>query len=104
MPMPLLFTFFGVAGALGGKWQNKIGVRASVAIASLLFGGGMTLGGIGVMQHNLTLLNLGYGVMAGMGVGMSYTPPIQTLMQWFPDRKGLATGILSSVCPFCFVR
>eukprot|EP00935_MAST-01C_sp_MAST-1C-sp1_P001672 g1672.t1 len=71
-----------------------MGPRASIAAAAWCFGGGLTIGGMGILMHSQLLLNLGYGVLAGTGVGLSYTPPIQTLMQWFPDRKGLAMGTL----------
>ena len=90
--MPILFTCFGLASAAAGKWQDKVGLRAAVSTGALCFGGGMMVGGAGVAMHNLPLLQMGYGALAGVGVGLSYTPPIQALMQWFPDKKGLAMG------------
>jgi hypothetical protein len=93
-PMPILFTFFGLVGAAVGKWQTAVGPRASIALSAVFFGSGLVVGGIGISTNNLLLLNLGYGVLAGAGVGLSYTPPIQALMQWFPDKKGLAMGTL----------
>ena len=59
----------------------------------MCFGGGLFLGSCGVMWHNLWLLYLGYGVLGGCGVGIAYTPPLQCLISWFPDRKGLASGM-----------
>ena len=72
----------------------QVGLRAAVSTGAVCFGGGMMVGGLGVATHNLPLLQLGYGALAGTGVGLSYTPPIQALMQWFPDKKGLAMGTL----------
>jgi MFS family permease len=57
------------------------------------FGGGFALGGLGVLLHNLPLLYLGFGVLAGTGIGLSYVPPVATLLRWFPDRRGMATGL-----------
>ena len=63
-----------------------------MAVAGLCFGGGLMIGGLGVYIHSLLLLYLGYGVLAGCGIGICYTPPIQALLKWFPDRKGVASG------------
>ena len=71
----------------------KVGTRASMAVAGLLFGGGMLVGSVGVATHQLWLLYLGYGFLSGCGVGIAYTPPLQALIEWFPDRKGLASGL-----------
>ena len=71
----------------------KVGTRASMAVAGLLFGGGMLVGSVGVATHQLWLLYLGYGFLSGCGVGIAYTPPLQALIEWFPDRKGLAGGL-----------
>jgi len=54
----------------------KMGCRISVAVASLFFAGGLAVGSLGIATHNLPLLYLGYGVMAGTGLGLAYTPPI----------------------------
>ena len=92
-PLSLIFFFQGISAALMGSWQMKAGTRASMAMAGLLFGGGMVVGSVGIAYHQLWLLYLGYGFMAGCGVGIAYTPPIQALIEWFPDRKGLASGL-----------
>ena len=60
---------------------------------SLMFGGGMMITSQGILQHNLHLLYLG-NVMCGVGYGCAYTPPLQALMDWFPDKKGLASGLV----------
>ena len=79
--------------ALAGKWQLRVGPRAAMLAAAACFGGGLVLGGAGVASHNLALLYAGYGLLGGCGVGIAYTPPVQALIQWFPDRKGLASGM-----------
>lgn len=94
MPMPVLFTFLGLSGAAVGKWQNRVGERAAIGLGGLIFGTGMCVGALGIASHNIWLLNLGFGVLGGTGIGLCYTPPVQALMQWFPDQKGLAMGCL----------
>ena len=93
-PMPLLFCFFGLTSATAGAWQARVGERKALSLAAACFGGGLIVGAAGIATHSLALLNLGYGVLAGAGVGLAYTPPIQALMQWFPDNKGTAMGTL----------
>lgn len=63
-----------------------------MTLAGLLFGGGMLVGSLGLYYHQLYLLYFGYGVLSGCGIGVAYTPPIQALLKWFPDRKGIASG------------
>lgn len=92
-PLSLIFFFQGISAALAGSWQMKVGTRFSMAVAGVLFGGGMLVGSIGVATHQLWLLYLGYGFMSGCGVGIGYTMPLQALIEWFPDRKGLAGGL-----------
>ena len=94
MPMPIFFTFLGLAGAAFGKWQNAVGPRMAIGAGGLLFGGGMCVGALGIATHNLPLLYFGFGVLGGSGTGLCYTPPMQALMLWFPDKKGLAMGCL----------
>jgi len=85
-PLSLIFVFHGLGATLFGKWQLQVGPRVALAAASVAFGGGMILGAAGIHYHSLPLLYAGYGVMGGTGVGLGYTPPVQTLMQWFPDK------------------
>jgi len=93
MPMSIVFILQGLSAAMAGKWQTKVGSRTVLVTAAGCFGGGLMLGSVGIATHNLPLLYLGYGVMAGTGVGIGYTPPVQSLIQWFPDRKGIASGM-----------
>eukprot|EP00052_Salpingoeca_macrocollata_P026886 m.252260 g.252260 ORF g.252260 m.252260 type:complete len:678 (-) comp22659_c0_seq1:189-2222(-) len=93
IPLSLAFAMQGIMAALAGKWQLRAGPRKSVALGSLLYGGGLLLGAAGIGTHQLWMLYLGYGIVAGAGVGIGYTPPVQMLMQWFPTRRGMASGM-----------
>ena len=65
-----------------------MGQRVSIGLAGLCFGGGFAITGLATYLHNLPLFYLGFGVLGGTGLGLAYTPPIQCLMDWFPDKKG----------------
>jgi MFS family permease len=94
LPLSLVFAANGIAAGTMGRWQMKVGVRKAIAVAGCCFGGGLLVGSAGIYMHSLPLLYLGYGALAGFGAGLSYTPPIQTLINWFPDKKGLASGLV----------
>lgn len=93
----LTFTLFifmlGVSAALWGGWLEHAGPRKSGFIAAICWGGGMVLGGVGVMMHQLWLVWLGCGILGGIGQGLGYITPVSTLIKWFPDRRGMATGM-----------
>ncbi|ANG62952.1 MFS transporter permease [Marinobacterium aestuarii] len=86
-------VFLGLAAALGGKWLEKVGPRAVGFLAALCWGGGFLIGSIGISLDQLWLLYLGYGVIGGCGLGLAYVSPVSTLLRWFPDRRGMATGM-----------
>ena len=71
----------------------KVGTRATMTLGGVLFGSAFFLSGLGVSMHSLPLLYLG-NFVAGVGYGCSYTPPIQALLEWFPDKRGLASGVV----------
>lgn len=88
-----LFIFMlGVSAGLWGGWLEHAGPRKSGFIAALCWGGGMAAGGIGVWAHQLWLVWLGCGILGGIGQGLGYITPVSTLIRWFPDRRGMATG------------
>jgi len=93
LPLSLVFVVLGSSAAVLGPWQNAVGARKALFCSSIAFGGGLLLGAVGIHYHMLPLVYLGYGVLGGAGLGLGYTPPIQTLIQWFPDKKGLASGM-----------
>jgi len=90
------FEFFiavlGISAALWGGWLEHAGPRKAGFIAALCWGGGLVLGGIGVSMHQLWLLWVGAGILGGVGQGLGYISPVSTLIKWFPDRRGMATG------------
>ncbi|RME35561.1 MAG: MFS transporter [Gammaproteobacteria bacterium] len=86
-------VFLGLAAAFAGKWLEKVGPRMVGVVAAALWGGGYLVGGLGIVTHQLWLLYLGYGVLGGCGLGLGYVSPVSTLIRWFPDRRGMATGM-----------
>jgi len=88
----LFIAVLGISAALWGGWLEHAGPRKAGFIAALCWGGGMIIGGIGVSMHQLWLLWLGTGILGGVGMGLGYISPVSTLIKWFPDRRGMATG------------
>jgi MFS family permease len=88
----VFIAFLGISAAIWGAWLEHAGPRKAGFIAALCWGGGLVLGGIGVSTHQLWLVILGSGVLGGIGLGLGYISPVSTLIKWFPDRRGLATG------------
>lgn len=86
-------VFLGLAAAFAGKWLEEVGPRKVGVVAACLWGGGYLIGGIGILLHELWLVYLGYGVIGGCGLGLGYVSPVSTLIRWFPDRRGMATGM-----------
>ncbi len=89
----IAIVLLGLSAALFGKWLERVGPRKAMLAASLCFGGGFLIGSLGVHLHNLWLLYFGYGFVGGIGLGIGYISPVSTLIKWFPDRKGVATGM-----------
>lgn len=83
----------GLAAAFAGKWLEEAGPRKVGVVAACCWGGGYIVGAVGILTHQLWLLYLGYGVIGGIGLGMGYVSPVSTLIRWFPDRRGMATGM-----------
>ncbi len=83
----------GFAAAFAGHWLERVGPRVVGCVAACCWGGGYILGGVGIWTHQLWLLYLGYGVIGGCGLGLGYVSPVSTLIRWFPDRRGMATGM-----------
>lgn len=92
-PMSVMIAAGGISAAVLGKWTIKVGVRKALALGGLLYGAGFCVAATGVAQHNVGLMYAG-NLLCGVGYGCSYTPPIQALIDWFPDKKGLASGIV----------
>jgi MFS family permease len=89
----LFFVLLGASAAVWGGWLERVGPRKAGVVAALCWCGGLVLGAIGIIVHQLWLLWLGSGVIGGVGLGLGYISPVSTLVKWFPDRRGMATGI-----------
>lgn len=86
-------VFLGLSAAIAGKWLEKVGPRMVGVVAACCWSGGFMIGGLGIISGQLWLLYLGYGVIGGCGLGLGYVSPVSTLIRWFPDRRGMATGL-----------
>ncbi|CQR47295.1 putative MFS-type transporter YhjX [Paraliobacillus sp. PM-2] len=89
----IAIAFLGLSAATLGKLVEKWGPRKSAMIAAILFSSGLIGASFAISQESLTLYYLTYGVLGGIGLGVGYIAPVSTLVKWFPDRRGLATGM-----------
>jgi MFS family permease len=89
----IAIVFLGLSAAVFGRWVETAGPRKAMFVAALCFGGGFLVSALGIAQHQLWLLYLGYGALGGCGLGIGYISPVSTLIKWFPDRPGMATGM-----------
>jgi MFS family permease len=85
--------FLGASAAVFGRWVEEGGPRRAMVASALCFGGGFLVSAFGVSTHQLWIVYLGYGVLGGIGLGLGYISPVSTLIKWFPDRPGMATGM-----------
>lgn len=89
----LFFVFLGSSAALWGGWLERVGPRKAGVVAAFCWCGGLVISSFGVAQHQLWLIWLGSGIIGGIGLGLGYISPVSTLIKWFPDRRGMATGL-----------
>jgi MFS family permease len=89
----LAIVCLGLSAALFGAWLERAGPRKAMFASAVCFAGGFQVAAIGVATHQFWLLLLGYGVLGGIGLGLGYISPVSTLIKWFPDRPGMATGL-----------
>jgi MFS family permease len=89
----LFFVVLGVSAAIWGGWLERAGPRKAGFVAALCWGGGLVLGALGIYVHQLWIMWLGAGVVGGIGLGLGYISPVSTLIKWFPDHRGMATGM-----------
>jgi MFS family permease len=89
----IAIALLGLSAAVFGRWVERVGPRRSMFTAALCFGGGFLIAALGLHLHQIWLLYLGYGVLGGCGLGIGYISPVSTLIKWFPDRPGMATGM-----------
>ena len=89
----LFFVVLGSSAAIWGGWLERAGPRKAGVVAAICWCGGLLISAVGVITHQLWLLWLGSGVIGGIGLGLGYISPVSTLIKWFPDRRGMATGM-----------
>ena len=85
--------FLGASAATFGKWMERVGPRMAMFASAICFSSGFLISSLGVQLHQIWLLYLGSGVIGGIGLGLGYISPVSTLIKWFPDRPGMATGM-----------
>ena len=89
----IAIVFLGLSAAVFGKWLEREGPRKAMFVSAVCFSGGFLVSALGVYLHQIWLIYLGYGVLGGIGLGIGYISPVSTLIKWFPDRPGMATGM-----------
>ena len=86
-------VFLGLSAATFGRWVERAGPRKAMFASAVCFSSGFLVSALGVATHQFVLLLVGYGVLGGIGLGLGYISPVSTLIKWFPDRPGMATGM-----------
>lgn len=89
----LFFVLLGSSAAIWGGWLERAGPRKAGVYAALCWSGGLMVSAFGVSVHQLWMLWAGSGIIGGIGLGLGYISPVSTLIKWFPDRRGMATGM-----------
>jgi len=86
-------VLLGLSAAFGGPWVERRGPKVAATAAAIFFGAGLTIGGVGLMLRQSVVVFIGMGIVGGIGCGLGYISPVSTLVKWFPDRRGMATGM-----------
>ena len=89
----IAIVMLGLSAAIMGTWVDTNGPRKAMFVAALFWSGGFLIGSLGIFTNQLWLVYVGYGFIGGIGLGIGYISPVSTLIKWFPDRPGLATGM-----------
>lgn len=89
----IALIMLGLSAALFGRWVERVGPRKTMAASACCFCGGLLVAALGVRLHSIGVIYLGYGLIGGIGLGLGYIAPVSTLVKWFPDRPGMATGL-----------
>ncbi len=89
----LFFVFLGSSAAMWGGWLDHVGPRKAAVVSAVCWCGGMLFSALGIYLHQFWMMLLGSGVIGGIGLGLGYISPVSTLIKWFPDRRGMATGM-----------
>src|SRR3954449_13241138 len=96
-PIGIIFSIaigmLGLSAAFGGRWVERAGPRKAMTLAAVCWGSGFLIGAVGVATTQLWIVYLGVGFIGGIGLGIGYVSPVSTLIKWFPDKPGMATGL-----------
>src|SRR3954469_53842 len=96
-PIGIIFSIaigmLGLSAAFGGRWVERAGPRKAMTLAAVCWGTGFLVGALGVASKQLWIVYLGVGFIGGIGLGIGYISPVSTLIKWFPDKPGMATGL-----------
>lgn len=90
LPFSLVLIFFAIATIIGGRWQDKAGPRLVATVGGIILGAGML---IAAFSRSFIWLTIGYGIISGFGIGFTYVCPVATGIKWFPDKRGMITGL-----------
>jgi OFA family oxalate/formate antiporter-like MFS transporter len=93
-PFSIAIFFLGVGAVIGGRWQDRAGPRVVAVTGAMLWGAGNLLAGLGTARFGAAWLYFTYGVMGGLGLGLGYVTPVAAVTKWFPDRRGLGSGLV----------
>lgn len=93
MMYALFFVFLGAASAIWGGWLERAGPRKAALVSALCWCGGLLVAALGIYWHQLWLVLAGAGAIGGIGLGLGYIAPVSSLIKWFPERRGMATGM-----------
>lgn len=89
----LFFVLLGISAATWGGWLERAGPRKAGVVSACCWAGGMLFSALGIHLHQLWMMIVGSGIIGGVGLGLGYISPVSTLIKWFPDRRGMATGM-----------
>jgi MFS family permease len=89
----LAIVILGVSAALWGGWLERVGPRKAGVVAAACWAGGLAVAALGIQMHQFWIMLLGGGLIGGVGLGIGYISPVSTLIKWFPDKRGMATGL-----------
>ncbi|MFU8926612.1 OFA family MFS transporter [Acinetobacter puyangensis] len=89
----MFFVLLGSSAAIWGGWLERVGPRKAGLLSAVCWCGGMLISALGIYLHQFWIMLLGSGVIGGIGLGLGYISPVSTLIKWFPDKRGLATGM-----------
>ncbi len=93
-PFETAIFFLGLGAFIGGRWQDHVGPRTVTIVGAIVWGVGVLLAGLGTQHFGHTWMLVTYGIIGGFGNGMAYVTPVAMVTKWFPDMRGLGSGLV----------